>query len=150
MPLSTPDPLYTHMWRFGHETTPKCVMLFLHGLCIQTASSVSIWDTLPYLWLMSISTCYYFSTGGKFWLVSSSIELHTLTPVARSSIDGRTVGTFGIVRYIVRHGSPLLRWCPLSRVSLYSFTWAHYLYFLVYFSNRMLDCPESSLQHVAA
>ena len=29
MSLRTPDPLYTHMRRFGHETTPKCVTLFL-------------------------------------------------------------------------------------------------------------------------
>ena len=41
MSLRTPDPLYTHTWRFGHETTPKCVTLFLGSaseLCPQSPS----------------------------------------------------------------------------------------------------------------
>ena len=33
----TPDPLYTHMWRIGHETTPKFVI------------PISIWGTLACL-----------------------------------------------------------------------------------------------------
>ena len=112
--------LFTH--GFGMRLLPgvSCCSWSLHPNCILNLH-------LRHFWLMSTSTCYYFSTGDKFWLVSSSIELHTLTPAAHSFIDRRTVGTFGIVRYIVRHGSPLLRWRPLSRVSLYSFTWAHYL-----------------------
>ena len=44
MSLRTPDPFYTHTWKFEHETTPKCVMV-----CIRTVSSISIWNTLACL-----------------------------------------------------------------------------------------------------
>ena len=44
MSLRTPDPPYTNTWRLGHETTPKCVALFLVSaskLCPQSPSEAA-------------------------------------------------------------------------------------------------------------
>ena len=51
MSLRTPDPLYTHTWRFGHETTPKCVMLFLVSALELYPQSLS--EALFHVWLQS-------------------------------------------------------------------------------------------------